>query len=126
VARYPGSSKRQNTIATSSCEAEYIGQANAAKEAVWLRLLLKEVGMEQELATVIYADNKSAIALAENPTYHARSKHIDIQYHFVREKVANSTIRLQYIPTGQMAADGLTKPLERVKFERYCCLLGLT
>jgi transposase InsO family protein len=119
------SAKRQHTVATSSCEAEYIGQCNAAKEAVWLRLLLSEMGHPQDGATPIHADNQSAIALASNPEYHARSKHIDIQYHYVREKVDDQTVTFVYTPTAEMIADGLTKPLEKVKHARFLQLLNL-
>jgi hypothetical protein len=119
------SSKRQHSVALSSCEAEYIGQCNAAREAVFLRLLLKEVGYPIQGPTEIYADNQSAIALAKNPVYHARSRHIDIQYHFVREKVADGTVEYTYLPTNDMVADGLTKPLERVKHGRFVSLLEI-
>ena len=120
------SSKRQHTVATSSCEAEYIGQCNAAKEAVWLRLLLREVGYPLEGPTTVFADNKSAIALASNPVYHGRSRHIDIQYHYTREKVNDDTIQLLYLPTLEMVADGLTKPLDQIKHNRFLGLLGLS
>jgi hypothetical protein len=107
------SSKRQHTIATSSCEAEYIGRCNATKEVVWLCLLLREVGYPVEGPAVIFADNKSAIALANNPVYHGRSRHIDIQYHYTREKVNDNTIQLLYLPTIEMVVDGMTKSLDR-------------
>jgi hypothetical protein len=119
------SSKRQHTVATSSCEAEYIGQCNATKEAVWLRLLLRETGYPVEGPTVIFADNKSAIALANTPAYHGRSRHIDIQYHYTREKVNNNTVQLLYLPTTEMVADGLTKPLGQIKHKRFINPLGL-
>lgn len=77
------SSQRQRTVAASSCEAKYIAQCSAAKEAVWLRLLLSEVGYGSHDSTLIHANNKSAIAIGTNPEYHARTKHIDIQYHYV-------------------------------------------
>jgi hypothetical protein len=73
----------------------------------------------------INADNKSAIAIALNPEYYARTKHIDIQYYYVREKTSDGTISFNYVPTVEIAADGLTKTLERVKFERWVALLGL-
>jgi Reverse transcriptase (RNA-dependent DNA polymerase) len=117
------SSKRQRTVATSSCESEYIGQCNASKEAVWLRLFLHEAGYPQLGPTTVNADNKSAIAIASNPEYHARTKHIDIQYHYVREKTSDGTVEFNYIPTAEIAADGLTKALKRVKFERWVALL---
>jgi hypothetical protein len=119
------SSKRQHTVATSSCEAEYIGQCNATKEAVWLRLLLRELAYPMIGPTTIFADNKSAIALAKNPVYHGRSRHIDIQYHYTREKVNDNTIQLVYLPTIEMVADGLTKPLDQIKHKRFVDLLNL-
>lgn len=103
-------SKRQGNVALSSTEAEYIALTTAAKEAVYLKRLMKEIGMSgYENATVLYGDNLSAQHLARNPIYHARSKHIDIRYHFVREAVANKEIELKYICTNDMVADVLTK-----------------
>jgi hypothetical protein len=77
-------------VVLSTYKAEYIGQTNATKEAIWLKRLLDKVRSElglQAQATVIYCDNQGAIALAKNPQFHARIKHIDIQHYFVREKV---------------------------------------
>ena len=119
------SSKRQHTVAASSCEAEYIAQCNATKEAVWLRLLLKEIGYPTTGPTTIFADNKSAIALANNPIYHGRSKHVDIQYHYTREKINDNTVQLLYLSTIEMMTDGLTKPLNQIKHKRFIDLLGL-
>lgn len=85
------SSKRQPTVALSICGAEYIGQTQASKEAVWLRSLLAElshVGEGSLPAISIYSDDQGAIALAKNPQFHGRSKHIDIQHHCVREKIS--------------------------------------
>jgi hypothetical protein len=83
------------------------------------------VGYPQAGPAIIDADNKSAIAIASNPEYHARTKHIDIQYHFVSEKTSDGTVAFNYVPTAEMAADGLTKALERVKFERWVALVSL-
>ena len=119
-------SKRQPTVALSTCEAELIGQTQATKEAVWLRNLLRELGQEQVNATVIFGDNQGAIALSKNPHgYHGRSKHIDIQHKFVTEKVSDGTIDVQWTDTSQMVADGLTKPLSKEAFIRFRRLLGL-
>jgi hypothetical protein len=107
--------KRQQTVALSSTEAEYMALCNAAKEAIWLRGLLKEIGCEQEGATVLYGDNQGSIALAKNPVYHARTKHIDVQHHFIRNLVEGKEIDLEYVHTSQNIADVLTKPLVKAK-----------
>ena len=120
------SSKRQATVALSTCEAEYIGQTQAAKEAVWLKGLLNEIRPEGGLQTVIiYGDNQGAIALAKNPLHHGRAKHIDIQHHWVRGQISDGYIDLQYVATDKQVADGLTKALCRDKFESFRALLGL-
>jgi len=119
------SSKKQVSVATSSVEAEYVASANATKEAVWLRTLLKEVGYPQHQATIIHADNQGAIALARNPTSHSRAKHIDICFHFIRERIEKNEIKLQYISTHQMVADILTKALPREAFEKFRKALGV-
>jgi hypothetical protein len=103
-------------VALSTCEAEYIGQTNATKEAIWLKRLFDKVRPElglQAQATVIYYDNQGAIALAKNPQFYARTKHIDIQHYFVREKVNKGLVQLKYIDTNEQVADGLTKALDK-------------
>ena len=121
------SSKRQPTVALSSCEAEYTAETQAAKEAIWLRRLLQEMLQQvNQNPTTIFADNQGAIALAKNPQFHARTKHIDTHVHFVREKQAEGVISLEYIPTERQLADGLTKPLPREPFQRFRTALGLT
>ena len=121
------SSKRQPTVALSSCEAKYIGQTQATKEAVWLRGLLDQLNPSAKCsqAVIIYCDNQGAMALAKNPQFHARTKHIAIQHHYVREQVAANTVALEYVPTDQQVADGLTKALSKDKFEKFCGLIGL-
>lgn len=121
------SSKRQSVVALSSCEAEYMGETQATKEAVWLRMLLGELlaNGEEPTATIIYGDNQGAIALAKNPQFHARTKHIALQHHFVREKQAENKVDLQYIPTEKQVADGLTKALPKDKFIAFRDALGL-
>lgn len=120
-------SKRQPTVALSSCEAEYMGQTQATKEAVWLKALLKQLdeAYEAPVATIIHCDNQGAMALAKNPEFHARSKHIGIQHHFVREKISNGDIELKFVPTEQQIADGLTKALPKDRFEAFRRALGL-
>ena len=107
------SSKKQATTALSTTEAEYIALVQAAKESIWIQGLLDELGYTVTNSNLIYGDHQGSIALATNPEYHARTKHIDIQYHFIRECVQNNKIDLKYCPTADMVADGMTKALAR-------------
>ena len=97
----------------------------ATKEAIWLRSLLAELNYTQKRPTTLFEDNQSAIALAKNPVHHARSKHIDIQHHFVREKIESKKIEISYIATDEMIADVLTKPLARPKFAKLINEMGM-
>ena len=92
-------SKRQPTVALSSTEAEYMALTQAAKEALWLQGLLSEFGIKKTRPTTILEDNQGCIALAKNPTSHARTKHIDIRHHFIRETLEAGQIKLDYCPT---------------------------
>jgi len=103
-------SKRQPSVAHSTTESEYIAAATAAKEAVWLsRLITDLTGTEAPMR--MRCDNQSALAIMHNPVSSPKTKHIDIAYHFVREKVADKQLLPEHVPTGEMAADILTKPL---------------
>ena len=117
--------RKQTSVATSSTQAEYQALSTATKEAVWLRELLNELRYAQTDPTPIYQDNQSTIALAYNPVNHGRTKHIDIQHHFIRECVENRTICLEYLPTKRMTVDVLTKALPRTKFEPCIENMGL-
>ncbi|KAL1582041.1 hypothetical protein WHR41_09299 [Cladosporium halotolerans] len=112
-------SKRQATVALSSCEAEYIALTQATKEAVWLRLLLTELGVPDAEPTRILADNQGAMALAKNPEFHTRTKHIDIQYHFVRQEVGRKRVQLEFVGSEDMLADCLTKALPAKAFRKF-------
>lgn len=116
-------SQKQRTVALSSTEAEYVSLAEAAKEALYLRSSLCELGLNDWSDIVIYVDNRGAQFLANDPVFHARTKHIDIKHHFVRESISAGMFVLEHVPTEHMIADVLTKPLSRVAHER--CLEGL-
>jgi hypothetical protein len=118
-------SKKQATVALSSTEAEYISITQATKEAIWLRLLLKNLGFEQKDPTIIYVDNQSAISLSKNPVYHSRTKHIDIQHHFIREKIESKEIQLLYCSSKEQLADICTKPLSKDIFINIRNQLGI-
>jgi hypothetical protein len=117
------SSKKQATVALSTTEAEYMAAAMATKEAVWLRRLLSNLGHPQTRPTTIFEDNRGCIEISKNPVNHARTKHIDIRHHFVRERTLSGEIRLVYCSTEKMLADLLTKPLPRPRFESLLYLL---
>jgi transposase InsO family protein len=118
-------SKKQPTVALSSVEAEYMAATQATREAMWWRTLLHELGIQSYPTTVIHSDSQGSIALSKNPEHHARSKHIDIRHHFVREQVAAGTVALQYVPTEEMLADVLTKPLSRDKHTKLVRNMGV-
>nr|GEU67695.1 retrovirus-related Pol polyprotein from transposon TNT 1-94 [Tanacetum cinerariifolium] len=108
-----------------SCEAEYIATTSCVCHAIWLRSMLKELHIEQEDATEIYVDNKSAIDLAKNPVYHDRSKHINTRYHFIRECIARKDVRVIHTSSEDQAADIFTKPLNEQDFTRQRIMLGV-
>lgn len=119
-------SKKQRTVALSSTEAEYMALSEAIQEAVWLKAFLCELGeVASDQALTVYEDNQGAIALAKNPEFHKRTKHIDIRYHFVREKVEDGQVCLQYCPTQDMLADIMTKPIPTVQFDVLRTKLGV-
>jgi hypothetical protein len=112
-------SKQQELIVLSTTEGEYVAATHAAKEALWLRSLISEVFGDTLEATTLFSDNQSAIALSKDHQYHARTKHIDIRYHFIRWVIQNGSIRLIYCPTEDMLADTLTKALPSVKAKHF-------
>lgn len=109
-------SRKQPTVALSTAEAEYMSLAEAVQEALYLRQLLHELGYTQTEPTTIFIDNQSAIKIAENPVQHQRTKHIDIKHHLVRDNIQNKHITLKYLPSTEMIADILTKPLPGPRF----------
>ncbi|MCO5548731.1 hypothetical protein L7F22_002192 [Adiantum nelumboides] len=104
-------SKKQPTIALSSMEAEYRGAAIAACEVAWLKMLLQDLEIQVQDPIVIYCDNLSSIQVARNPVFHAYTKHIEVHYHFIRERVLDGDINLAYVGTEDQAADLFTKAL---------------
>lgn len=117
-------SKRKSSVATSTAEAEYVAAAMATKEAIWLTLLLKT--LEVEVKTIhIGEDNQACLAMLQNPQMTGRSKHIDVFWHFVREHVKRGDVEFHYLPSGDMPADGLTKPLAPIAFKPFRERLGM-
>ncbi|KAJ9519297.1 hypothetical protein QJQ45_023094, partial [Haematococcus lacustris] len=114
------SSRRQPTVAVSTTEAEYMAASAAAKEALWLRVLLADLSVGSAVEPVtIMCDNEAAITLIKHPIASARSKHIDVLHHFVRERAARGELVFKYLASGANVADAMTKALPGVKFE-FC------
>jgi hypothetical protein len=118
-------SKKQSITAMSSTEAEYIALSEAARKARWLRNLFFELGFTQILPTTIRGDNESSIVMTRNPQFHKRSKHIDIQFHAVREQVHKGEIIVESCRSHNQTADVLTKPLPWPKHKQHTAEMGL-
>ncbi len=118
-------SRKQPTVALSSCEAEYMSLASVTQEAKYLLSLLNEILELNQLSFKILCDNQAAISLTKNPVKHNRSKHIDIKYHFLRDEIESNTLQIQYVPSEDNVADIFTKPMSKVKYQKFkSCLFG--
>ena len=118
-------SKKQQSVAQSSAEAEYMSASIATSQTIWLRRILEDIGEKQEEATELFCDNKSAIAMAKNPCFHSRSRHIAIKYHFIREAIEDGEVQLNYCKTEEQVADIFTKALPIAKFQQLRLALGV-
>jgi hypothetical protein len=118
-------SKRQAVVALSTTEAEYMAATHASKEAIWLQRLCSGIGLVQQ-AVRLDCDSQSAIFLAKNPAYHSKTKHIDVQYHFVRDMVEEKKVLLEKVDTLKNAADSLTKSVSTEKFSWCRVTMGIT
>jgi len=116
--------KKQTTVAQSTVEAEYASMAHAAKEMIWMQHLFDELGKPGFKPTTLFCDNQGAISLAKNPTHHAKTKHVDVQLHFIRDHVEKGTIKVEYCPTDDMLADVMTKGLTRERHSRLLMEMG--
>ncbi|MCO5567945.1 hypothetical protein L7F22_021641 [Adiantum nelumboides] len=105
------SSKKQPTVTLLSTKAEYRGVAMATCEVAWLELLHRYLGIQVQRSVVIHCDNLSSIQLAQNPMFHAKTKHIDVHYHFIRERVLDGSIDLTFVRIDEQVADIFTKAL---------------
>ena len=113
------SAKKQATVSRSSTEAEYKALANATAEIIWVQTLLQELGVSQSRAACLWCDNIGATYLSANPVFHARTKHIEVDYHFVRERVAQKLLDVRFIPSGDQLADGFTKCISSRQLEVF-------
>ena len=118
-------SRKQPVVAMSTTEAEYVALIVAIQEAVWLRRLLSDIKATPKTPTIIREDNQGTITIPRNPISHARTKHIDIKFHYVHEVVHDGIIELVYCPTERMTTDILIKPVLCGRFETLQLEMGL-
>ena len=118
-------SKKQLVVSRSSTEAEFRAMALRICEGIWLERLMRELGILTSEPMKVFCDNQLAINIAKNPVHHDRTKHVEIDRHFIKEKIENGTVSLLYTPTSQQIADILTKALPRKNFEDLSTKLGL-
>lgn len=108
-------SKKQTIVSRSSTEAEYRALAATTSEIIWIKHLLQAFNIDTTASTLLFCDNESTIKLANNPTFHERTKHIELDFHFIRDKVVDNTIKLIPIRSQYQLADLFTKPLPKAK-----------
>ena len=118
-------SKKQNVVARSSAEAEFRAMAQGVCELLWLKIILRDMRIKLEGPMRLYCDNKSAISIAHNPVQHDRTKHIEIDRHFIKEKLESGLICTPYVSTNDQLADVLTKGLSGPVFESIISKLGM-
>jgi histone deacetylase 1/2 len=119
------SARKQATVSRSSTEAEYKAMANATAEVIWVESLLTELGVKFRRPSRLWCDNLGATYLSANPVFHARAKHIEIDFHFVRERVAKKLLEVRFIASNDQVADGFTKALPTHKLEVFRSNLNL-
>jgi len=118
-------SKKQSIIALSRTEAEYVALSTSTKEAAYDQKIISEMGYKTASTLMIYSDNQGAQCLAKNAIFHARSKHIDIKYHYIRDLYKKNIIDIEYVATEDIISDVLTKNLSKVKHIKCISSLGL-
>jgi hypothetical protein len=120
-------SKKQSCIALSTMEAEYVACSLVTQDVVWLKKFLYHLKIIKSASNpvTIYCDNTTAIAVAKDPKYHGKTKHIKMRYHYIREAIAEQDVILKHISTNSMVADPLTKPIARDAFVRNVRSIGL-
>ena len=119
------SSRKQNIITLSSTEAEYVAKTHAAKEGIWLKTFVKGMNSKAIGPLTIMGNNQGAIALAKDDKFYARTKHINLRYHFIREVVEEGKVKMEYILTKDNVTNIFTKALPKPKFKQFVGMLGL-
>ncbi|MCI29676.1 cationic amino acid transporter 1-like, partial [Trifolium medium] len=119
------SSKKQEIVSLSSCEAEYVAASYATCQSVWIEMLLEELMVIDVVKVKLFVDNKSAVDLAKHPVSHGRSKHIEKRYHFLRDQVNREKLKLEYCKSEIQLANILTKPLKKARVDELKKLKGM-
>ena len=112
-------------VARSSAEAEFRSVAHGICEVLWIKRLLEELKISNQLPMRVYCDNKAAISIAHNPVLHDRTKHVEIDKHFIKEKLEKGLICMPYMPTTEQVADVLTKGLPTRQYDKLISKLGM-
>src|SRR4030066_2116457 len=107
-------SKKQNCVSLSTAEAEYIAAGSSCSQLLWMKQMLKEYNVEQDVMT-LYCDNLNTINTSKNPVQHSRTKQIDIRHHFIRDLVEDKVVSLEHVATEKQIADIFTKALDAVQ-----------
>ena len=116
--------KKQKTVSRSSAEAEYRALAFLTQEFIWLKRILAALGVKDDQSMAVCCDSKAAIHIATNPVFHERTKHVEVDCHFVRDEVLSKNIYLHHVSSVQQLAAIFTKPLGRQEYEQFCFKLG--
>jgi histone deacetylase 1/2 len=122
------SARKQATVSRSSTESKYKVIANATTELMWVEALLKELGVRQSSPPVLWCDNIGATYVSFNPVFHVRTKHIEVNLHFVRERVAQKLLQVRFVSSKDQPADIFTKPLPLPLFQEckhYLCMFPI-
>ena len=118
-------SKKQNVVALSSAEAEFRGMTKGICELLWLRKLLTELGYKPTSTMNLFCDNKAAIAIAQNPVQHDRTKHVEVDRHFIKQKLEAKVFQFPFVKSEDQLADMLTKAISSKAFHNSLDQLGI-
>ncbi|PON50663.1 Ribonuclease H-like domain containing protein [Parasponia andersonii] len=117
--------KKQNVVVRSSTEAKYRAMAQGICEVLWIQMLLKELKLEPSIPMKVFCDNKAAISITYNPVQHDRTKHVEVDQHFIKEKIENGQITTHFVTSHQQIVDVLTKGILVATSEDLVCKLGI-
>ncbi|KAL3507064.1 hypothetical protein ACH5RR_032446 [Cinchona calisaya] len=118
-------SKKQNVVSRSSAESEYRAMAQSTCELIWIHQLLSEIGLDTSLPMKLWCDNQVAVHIASNPVLHERTKHIEVDCHFIHEKIQQNLISTNHVKTGELLADFFTKALSSPRIDYICNKMGM-